>query len=124
MNLSLQQINNLITGTGLAAEIPASTVELRRYVVIRGYELNEWGHPRRLSKTIAKDKLYTALFEIRDYEISVSYIENGWDITEDCCMNYNITSDILGIAKAEEELSKYLSDFSLLIPEWKCSNPL
>lgn len=124
MNLSLKQINNLITGTGLAAEIPASAPELRRYVVIRGYELNERGRSQRLSKTITEDKKHTALFEIRDYELPVSYIENGWDVAEGCCVNYTSTSNVLGITEAEAELSKHLSDFSILVPAWNCDNPL
>ena len=123
MNLSLQQINNLITGIGLAAELPASAPELRRFVEIHGYELDEQGNPKRLAKVIRQDKKSTTWFQICDYEIEASYIENHWDADKDACVSYTCISNLRGISKAETELSRHLSDFSLLVPEWDCDNP-
>lgn len=124
MNLSLQQVNDLITGIGLAAELPASAPELRRFVEIHGYELDEQGIPQQLSKFIRQDKKDTVLFIIHDYEIEASYIENHWDADKDACASYTCISNLRGISEAEAELSRHLSDFSLLVPEWDCDNPL
>ena len=124
MNLSLQQVNNLITGIGLAAELPASAPELRRFIDIHGYELDDQGIPQQLSKFIHQDKKDTALFQIREYEIEASYIENHWDADKDACVSYTCISNLRGISEAEAELSRHLSDFSLLVPEWHCDNPL
>ena len=124
MNLSLQQVNNLITGIGLAAELPASAPELRRFVDIHGYELDDQGISKQLSKFICQDKKDTTLFQIRDYEIEASYIENHWDADKDACASYTCISNLRGISEAEAELSKHLSDFSILLPEWNCDNPI
>ena len=123
MHLSLQQVNDLITGIGLAAELPASAPELRRFIDIHGYELDDQGIPQQLSKFIHQDKKDTALFQICDYEIEASYIENHWDADKDACVSYTCISNLRGISEAEAELSKHLSDFSLLVPEWNCDNP-
>ena len=124
MNLSLQQVNNLITGIGLASELPASAPELRRFVDIHGYELDDQGIPQQLSKFIHQDKKDTALFQICDYEIEASYLENHWDADKDACVSYTCISNLRGISEAEAELSKHLYDFSILLPEWDCDNPL
>ena len=55
MHLSLQQVNDLITGIGLAAELPASAPELRRFVDIHGYEVDDQGISQQLSKFICQD---------------------------------------------------------------------
>lgn len=124
MHFSLQQVNDLITGIGLAAELPASAPELRRFVEIHGYELDDQGIPQQLSKFIHQDKKDTALFQICDYEIEASYIENHWDADKDTCVSYTCISNLRGISEAEAELSRHLSNFSLLVPEWDCDNPL
>ena len=124
MHLSVLQINNLIAGNRLAAELPASAPMLRHFVDISGYMCNDHGLCCRLSGTISRDKRETAMFQIRDYEIAAVYIENGWDVTEDECVNYCCKNEIIGISGAEQELLEHLSDFSLLVPEWKTDSPL
>ena len=124
MHLSVVQINNLITGNRLAAELPASAPTLRRFVDVSGYVYNEQGVCRRLSRTISQDKRETAMFQIRDYEIPAVYIENGWDVAEDECVNYRCKDEIIGISGAEQELLEHLSDLSLLVLEWKTDSPL
>lgn len=124
MHLSILQINSLITGNRLAAELPASAPTLRRFVDVSGYRYDERGVRRRLSGTISQEKGETALFQIRDYEIDASYIENGWDAAEDECARYRCIDEIPGISGLERELAEHLSDFSLLVPEWQTDCPL
>lgn len=97
--LSILQINNLIAGNRLAAELPASAPTLRRFVDVTGYMYHDRGMRCRLSGTISRDKQETAMFQVRDYEIA-------------------------GISGVEQELLEHLSDLSLLVPEWKTDCPL
>ena len=124
MHLSILQINNLIAGNRLAAELPASAPTLRRFVDVTGYWYDERGVRLRLSGTISQEKRETALFQVRDYEIAAVYIENGWDAAEDDCMHYRCIDEIPGISDLERELVEHLSDFSLLVPEWQTDCPL
>lgn len=124
MHLSVLQINSLIAGNRLAAELPASASTLRRFVDVSSYLYNDSGVRRRLSGTISQDKRETALFQVRDYEIAAVYIENGWDAAEDDCVHYRCQDEIPGISGLERELAEHLSDFSLLVPEWKTDCPL
>lgn len=122
--LSILQINNLIAGNRLAAELPASAPTLRRFADVTGYMYHDRGMRCRLSGTISRDKQETAMFQVRDYEIAAVYIENGWDATEDECVHYHCKDEIPGISGVEQELLEHLSDLSLLVPEWKTACPL
>lgn len=124
MHLSILQINSLIAGNRLAAELPASAPTLRRFVDVSAYLYDERGVRRRLSKTISQDKRETVLFQVRDYEIGAAYIENGWDAAEDDCARYRCQDEIPGISGLERELAEHLPDFSLLVPEWQTDCPL
>jgi len=48
--LNTRQINNLITGNSLDVEIPASSDNLRFFVVIGAYKKDRTGKPFRVSK--------------------------------------------------------------------------
>lgn len=124
MGLTQHQINSLITGVALAAEIPASSSKLRHFVVIKGYAIDEHGKRQRLSNALNSNKAETAFFLIRDYELQALYLENGYDLTEQDCENYSYIDNLKGIANAEAELIKHIKDFTLLVAEWKCDNPL
>lgn len=124
MNFTRKQINQLITGTKLACELPPSSMELKHFLTIVGYEINEHGRPQGLSKFLNTSKQGSALFEVKEYEVPISYLENNWDITEDEWVNYVCKDGICGIVNAEIELSKRNVDFSFLQPEWYCDNPL
>ena len=54
----------------------------------------------------------------------MEYYDNGLEISDSILESDRILEGICGIYNLEEELTRYLSDFSLLIPEWKCGNPL
>ncbi len=119
MHFSQFQINCLITGVQLSAELPSSSPELRHFVTIWGYK----AHGRN-DKYLHSEKAENMLFSIRDYEVENYLIENNFDVHENELINSFFMSDIAGIKNAETELSKHISDFSLLVSNWKCSNPL
>lgn len=124
MELTQQQISSLITGVALAAEIPASSPMLRHFVVIKEYAINEHGKRQRLSNTFNGSKEESIFFLIRDYELQALYLEKSYDVTEQDCENYSCIDNLKGIANAETELIKHIKDFTLLVAEWKCDNPL
>ena len=126
MNFSTHQINNLITGIKLSAEIQSSSPELRRFVTIAGYYKNtdDTLGGKKPDNILHSSKSEYMCFGIRDYEIPSDYIENDWDISEDELINSFHIIDIVGIKNAETELKKHISDFSILVPNWKCSNPI
>ena len=124
MKLSIKQIDDLITACTLAAELKPTDSRLRHFITVFGYELSTEGHYREITKTISEQKVQSTYFQIRDYEIPVEYYDNGLEISDSILESDRILEGICGIYNLEEELTRYLSDFSLLIPEWKCGNPL
>ena len=123
MDFSTKQINELITGVQLSAEIQSSSPELRRFISVCGYA-NKGHHGKRLDKIINNEKLATTAFWIQDYEVSIEYIEKDWEIPDNEIVNNYYLSDIIGIENLKEELLKRISDLSILIPHWKCDAPL
>ncbi len=123
MELSRKQINELITGVQLSAEILSSSSELRHFVSVRGYIETDCGI-KLLDKIISEDKIETTVFWIRNYEVPKEYIENDWEIPDDEIMNYIYIKGIVGIENVQKELKKHISDLSLLKPHWKCDAPL
>ena len=124
MKLSQEQINNLITGVALATEITASASNLRHFVRIKGYAVNGQGKRERLSNVLNSNKVQTTFFSIQDYEVQSLYLENNYDVTEEDCEKYSYIDNLQGITNAELELIKHLQDFTALVPEWNCDNPL
>jgi len=123
MELSRKQVNELITGVQLSAEIISSSSELRHFVSVRGYIETDCGI-KLLDKIISEDKIETTVFWIRNYEVPKEYIENDWEIPDDKIMNYIYIKGIVGIENVQKELKKHISDLSLLKPHWKCDAPL
>ena len=119
MKFSQYQINCLITGVQLSAEIQSSSPELRHFVTIKGYNKSH-----RLDKILNSEKIENIFFCIRDYEVESYLIENDFDIHENDLINSFYVKDIVGISNAEKELIKHIPDFSVLVSNWKCSNPL
>ena len=120
---SRKQINDLITGVQLSAEIPSSSPELRHFVSVRGYTQTEHGTelPDRI---IDEDKIETLVFWLRDYEIPGEYIENDWDIPDNEIRNDTFIKGIIGIENLRKELERRIPYLSLLEPHWKCDAPL
>ncbi len=124
MGFTLVQINNLITGNALAAKLSVSVPGRRRFLTVKGLEKNERGDWKRLSKVMNPEKSERAFFQIRIYELPEEYISNGWDVTEDILTEDTVMDMVQGIPRLEETLCHYLADFSVLVPEWQCENPL
>lgn len=124
MGFSTEQINNLITGNALAAELTASRPGLRKFIVVKGVELNERRQWKQLSKVLNTDKCEKAVFMIRLYELPKEFLTNNWDVTEDVLTDDKTIDQLQGIPALEKELKEYLDDFSVFVPEWKCENPL
>lgn len=120
MEFSRKQINELITGVLLSAEISPSSSELRHFVSVRGYIETERGK-RLLDKFIGEDKQETIVFFIRDYEVPKEYIENDWEIPDNKILNNIYIEGIVGIENVQKELKEHISDLSLLEPHWKCA---
>lgn len=123
MELSIKQINELITGVMLSAEIASSSADLRHFVSVRGYIETERG-AQMLDKIINDKKRETTLFFIRDYEVPMEYIENDWEIPDDKIFNNFFVTGIVGIENVQKELKEHISDLSLLEPHWKCAAPI
>lgn len=120
--LSTFQHNNLITGTHLAAEIQSSAAEMRTFVVIGAYLQNS-SRSVKPSKFLNGDQ-ESLKFWIRKYDVNKVSIENDEDITEKDLLNAVYLKDIQSIEQLENELEKYLQDFSLMDVAWKIDNPL
>lgn len=123
MHFSRKQINELITGIQLSAEIPSSSPALRHFVSVCGYA--DTGRDiRPLDRIINEDKIETAAFWIRDYEVPDEYIQNDWEIPDNEIVNDIFISGIVGIERVQTELKKHMSDLSLLLPHWESDAPL
>lgn len=117
--LNTKQINELITGVKLAAELKSSQPNLRRFITVFGFSYND-GQYVSLSNVIGnKQELH---FEVRCYEIDVKYYENHWDVSDGDLTNDIIIDNIKGIAGLEKKLKDFITDFSILSPEWNCEN--
>ena len=122
--LSQQQINNLITGSEMAAELPASKDEFRRFLTILPLEMGKYGKFTAVSKVLSRSKYETVYFWVRIYELPAEYIEKQWDVTEDELTFYRDLGKIQGITALEAAIKEYLQDFSMLLTWDKTEAPL
>lgn len=124
VNLTMKQKNELITGIALAAELPASSSKYKKYLTVCGYQLDVSGKKMRMDKFLNSTPNRGIRFRLHCYELPIEYIENDWWIGQEELINRICIDEIEGIENLEHELSKFLKDFSKLLPEWKCSYPL
>ncbi|WHY17301.1 hypothetical protein QNH28_17520 [Paenibacillus sp. G2S3] len=110
-----RQINNLMTGVGLACELEANTEMNRAFVKVQ--VINEQKYLNKLEPESAR-------FYLRKYEVLTTYLENEWDVTDDELVESIHEINIIGIKNLEKYLAKYLDDFGRLVCEWSCENPL
>ena len=116
------QKNNLLTGTQLAVELRPTSSEYRKFLSVYGYNYNENGDVVSLSKFLKSSEEERYYFEIRCYEIPKVYYENNWDVDDSILINSEYIRDIKGIKSLENNLEKYLPDFSVLKPSSQCDN--
>jgi hypothetical protein len=119
---NIDQRNNLIIGTSLAAEIPASTLELKAYIVIGSYDIKN-GRASASSRILNRDQ-DDLRFWLHKYEIDKKYLGSTDEIAEEQLVHNIFKNDIQDIEQLEREVEKYLDDFSLLQIQWKFDPPL
>lgn len=112
--LSIQR-NNLLTGVPLAVELPATTNELRSFLVV---------HTEKNYVSEFVNANIDPIFWLKKYEIPKFYIEGNYDVTEDELINLIYVYDIKGYSELENVLLKYLDDLTQLVAFWKVGNPL
>lgn len=122
--LTREQINNLITGREMAAELSASGEGLRRFIQVRGLEPGENGRFRSASKFVKRSKYETVYFWVRVFELPAEYVEKQWDVAEDEMTSYHDLGKVQGIAALENVLKDYLQGHSLLVTSDKTDCPL
>lgn len=122
MSLSTFQRNNLLVGTKLAAELSPFLPDRMAFVVVGSYVQTLRGAARP-PKTLNVDQP-NLRFWIRKYEIDRSYLESDLDITDYNLVDSMYLNDIQTVEELENELRKYIQDFSLLEVSWKVKNPL
>ena len=109
MKFTTKQINELITGIQLAAELPAADTDYRRFITIIGGTKD---------KTINSGKLNTTVFCVRDYEVKRIVIEDDLD---DSDSDYRNKTEIMvvGIEELHNYLIYRITDFSAFVPIWE-----
>ncbi|MBQ6250989.1 hypothetical protein [Ruminococcus sp.] len=125
MEFNTQQVNNLLTGVILACELNSNNPKTRRFLTLKSFDIGIDNKRALWDKTV---KSYSrgdkALFIIHVYSVPAEYIELNYDI-DDYDLTENIMiNDIIGWTRLYEELSKIINDFSILLPQWHCDNPL
>lgn len=122
--LSQQQINNLITGTEMAAELPASKEGLRRFLETCTYERDEKGKFRSTSKFVKRSKLETLYFRVGIYELPAAYCVNHEDVESVELLTFSRDLGYIhGIAALETALGEWLPDLSMLVPGYRLELP-
>ena len=120
--LNTFQRNNLVTGNDLAAELQASSPELRAFVVIGAYVQTQ-SRAKRPSKMLNADH-DTLRFFLRKYEVRRRALEMDEDISDDELIHAIDIHDIQSIDQLEQELVIYIQDFACMEVSWKIDNPL
>ncbi len=122
--LTQDQINNLITGTEMAAELPASKEGLRRFLETCTYERDEKGKFRSTSKFIKRSKLETLYFRVGIYELPAAYCVNHEDVESVELLTFSRDLGYIhGIAALEAALREWLPDLSMLVPGHRLELP-
>ena len=122
--LSQQQINNLITGREMAAELSASREGLRRFLTIQPLQRGKFGTFVPVDKVLSRGKYETVSFRVLVYELPAVYIEKQWDVTGNELTARRDLGMLQGIGALEATLKEFLQDFSVLLTWDKTDAPL
>lgn len=85
---NFSQINNLLTGVGLACELEATSELNRAFVKVQ--VINEQKYLNKIEPGSAK-------FYLRKYEVPSEYLDNKWDISDDELVGSVHNISIIGI---------------------------
>lgn len=124
MGLDTKQINDLITGTVLTAELPAVSEGDRRFVTVFPYVINERGRRDKPDRFLDSSKHEEVMFCLRDCEYPSKYIENDLEVYDGDVIVHRYVQDIKGISALQEILAEIMSDFSVLVPHWETDDIL
>lgn len=120
MKFSIKQRNDLYTGVQLEAELLSSKDDLRKFICVIGYNVDDNGEYHLLDKYLnSKNNI---IFEIDCYEIPIEYFKNNWEVSSNTLKNRFQVEKISSIEDLEKELSKYIDDFSSFVPSWDSDN--
>jgi len=123
MEFSIKQENNLRIGTVLSAELKSSRNDLRKFIILRSYLYDENNRVIFPPKNVNND-LNNLYYSIRCYELQNAYFDNNWDVAENDIENNIFIKDIRGIEVLKSALIDFISDFSILMPDWYSDNLL
>ena len=124
MSFGQKQINDLITGTVLCAELPATREGDRRFVAVFPYIINDSGNVSSPDKLLDSAKTETVLFRLRDCEYPAEYSTNGLQVNDNDVIVLRDEGDIKGISALQEMLAEFVSDFSIFVPLWETDDVL
>jgi hypothetical protein len=116
----MRQINNLVTGTRLAAEIPASSESRRAFLVVGAYR-DDPMRPDSVSRFLNADHR-SDQFWLRTFEIDRDHI--GRPDSDDFIHELADQEGISTIEELERLLSQYLNDLSALDVHWRLDYPV
>lgn len=116
------QQNSLKTGIHLAAKIAPISPEAYAFIVIGAYVQTSSG--RRRPSNIINQEQPDLRFWLHKYEVTKHVLEQGGEISEKQLLNVVSLDALEDIEQLEQELRKFLQDFSLLQAAWKFDPPL
>ena len=124
MELSLKQINELLTGVVLAQELRPVSDGTRRFITVRSFEKTENGI-RPWNKNLPSEAdLTNAVFCVRVYSLRKELIEADLDLDERDTSEHIFIENIKTIHDLYKLLPEYLNDPGGLVPQWECDNPI
>ncbi len=124
MELSIKQRNELLTGVVLAQELKPVIDGTRRFITVKSFKVNGNGFECWTKQLPQNGDYDRAIFTMKVYSIDADYIEKDFDVDENDTSEYSCTDEIKSFELLYIELSKYLSDFTDLKPQWYCDNPI
>ena len=122
--LNKLQIDSLLTGVKLAAEIKTNSYNFRKFITVYAYQYNINGKINSITKTFKSEIQEDIFFFIWKYVIPSEYISNDYDVHEENLLESIKIKDINSIKNLENELNKYIDDLSELVAEWYTENPI
>lgn len=119
--LTIEQRNNLLVGNALATELAPSD-DVRAGVEVRAYSTQSTRfHWVPVSKFLNADRS-DQRYQLQWCEIEKRYIDHWLDA--DLYMREETEiRELMSIEAVEEELARYLDDFSRLQVSWKAESP-
>jgi hypothetical protein len=121
-NLTIHQCNNQLFGNPIAAKLPASFGDVRAWVEARAYSIQSTS-----SHWVPVSKFLTADRSDQRYQLRWCEIEKGYRdyslVWDHHVRQETQIQDLISIEALEDELTKFLDDFSRLEVAWHTESP-